>query len=116
MHQFNIDLEDAMKWVVSYHTEVQARFLDGLTRLPSWGPHMDWQVQQYVQGMANWPRGNYCWNFESGRYFGSKGMEIQKTRMVPLYRKVVPLTQDTLLCRENVAVPVVDEIIGGDVA
>ena len=112
MHQFNTDLEGAMKWVVDYHTEVETKFLDGLKRLPSWGHDVDLQVQQYVYGLANWPRCNDCWNFESGRYFGSKGKEVQKTRLVPLYPKVIPPIQDISLRRENVIVPLVDEILG----
>lgn len=96
-----------MNWVADYHTEVESRFLDGLKRLPSWGPEMDRQVQQYVYGLANWPRCNDCWNFESGRYFGSKGLEIQKSRVVPLYPKVSPAQ---ILRRENVVVPLVDEL------
>ncbi|KIJ32544.1 hypothetical protein M422DRAFT_184320 [Sphaerobolus stellatus SS14] len=95
MHQFDIELDDAMKWAVSYHTQVQTKFLDGLKRLPSWDPEMDRQIQQYFHGVAHWPRGNYCWNFESSRYFGSKGREIQKHRMIPLYPKGVSLIQDT---------------------
>ena len=111
MHQLNTDFEGAMEWVVNYHTEIETKFLDGLKRIPSWGPELDRQVQQYIYGLANFPRGNDCWNFESGRYFGSKGREIQKTRVVPLLPKVSPAHQDPSLRRENVVVLLVDSLL-----
>ena len=107
MRQFNTDFEGAIDWVVRYHKEVEAKFLDGLKRLPSWGPDMDKQVQEYIYGLAIWPRTNDCWNFESGRYFGDKGREYQKTRRVPLLPKVV---QEKALHREDVDIPLVEQL------
>ncbi|KAF8970725.1 terpenoid synthase [Flammula alnicola] len=108
MHEFNVDLDGAMQWAANYHVEVETKFLDGLKRVPSWGPEIDQQLKQYIYGLANWPRCNDCWNFESGRYFGSKGREIQKTRLVPLLPKSV--CRDNSLRRENVVVPLVDAL------
>ncbi|KAJ7110784.1 isoprenoid synthase domain-containing protein [Mycena crocata] len=105
MHQFNIDLHAAMAWVVDYHEEVETRFLDGLKRVPSFGPKVDRQLREYIEHLANWPRCNDCWNFESGRYFGNKGWEIKKTRYVPLLPKA---ELDRTLKRENVVVPLVE--------
>ena len=110
MNQLNTDFEGAMEWVVNYHTEVETKFLDGLKRIPSWGRDMDRQVQEYMTGLAGWPRCNDCWNFESGRYFGSKGREIQKTRVVPLLAKATEAHDDPTLRRENVVVPLVDAL------
>lgn len=110
MHNMSTDFEGAMKWVVEYHSEVQRKFLDGLKRVPSWGRDMDRQVQQYLYGLANWPRCNDCWNFESGRYFGNKGLEYQKTRLVPLLPKVQGTDREVHLRRENVVIPLVEEM------
>ncbi|KAF8484312.1 terpenoid synthase [Gautieria morchelliformis] len=110
MHEYNIDTNGAMAWVANRHAETETKFLDGLKRVPSWGPEMDRQVQQYLYGLANWPRCNDCWNFESGRYFGSKGPQIRKSRLVPLFPKVHAPNQDASLRRENVTVPLVDEL------
>jgi len=104
MHQFNLDLDGAMDWVVEYHQEVETRFLDGLKRVPSWGPEIDKNMEEYIYGLANWPRCNDCWNFESGRYFGKHGLEFQKTRWVPLLPKVVD-DPNAKARRENVVVP-----------
>lgn len=38
----------------------------------------------YVDGLGQWVRGNDDWTFESHRYFGDKGLEIQKTRLMTL--------------------------------
>ena len=57
-------------------------------------------MAEYLNGcLANWPRGNTCWHFESQRYFGSKGLEYQKTRWVPLLPKAKASLQAAL--REN---------------
>ncbi|KZT01823.1 terpenoid synthase [Laetiporus sulphureus 93-53] len=105
MRQFNVDLYGAMAWAVQYHEKVEAAFIDGLKRIPSWGEQIDEQVDEYVLGLANWLRANDCWSFESGRYFGNKGLEVQKTRYVPVLPKV---KQKSSLHREQVVVPLVD--------
>ena len=107
MNQFGYTLDEALKWTADYHEEVEARFLDGLKRVPSFGPDADPQLQQFIQAIAMWPRTNDCWNFESGRYFGSKGAEYKRTRLVPLLPKRV---QNPAARRENVEVPLVDDI------
>ena len=91
MHQYSYTLDEALKWTADYHDEVKTRFLDGIERLPSFGPEVDPQLQQFIQAIAIWPRANDCWNFESGRYFGSKGPEIQKTRVVPIMPKIADI-------------------------
>ncbi|KAG5734861.1 Steroid 17-alpha-hydroxylase/17,20 lyase [Termitomyces sp. T112] len=48
MHQFGIDFQGAMDWVINYHAEVEMNFLDGLKRVPSWGPKIDRQIKQYL--------------------------------------------------------------------
>ena len=108
MHQFGLNLEQATEWAVRYHERVEARFLDGLKRIPSWGKDIDEQVAEYVhRAFGNWPRASDCWNFESGRYFGSKGLEYQQTRHVPMLPKI---QQKTDLHRENVVIVIVDEL------
>ena len=105
MHQFNTDFEGAMDWVLQYHEEVETKFLDGLKRVPSFGPKVDEQIQEYITALAIWPRCNDCWNFESGRYFGDKGLEIQNTRYVQLLPK---FNSDPTLKRDQVVVPLVE--------
>ncbi|KZT29051.1 hypothetical protein NEOLEDRAFT_1128578 [Neolentinus lepideus HHB14362 ss-1] len=52
-------------------------------------PSFDGEVEaEYILHLANWLRCNDCWNFESSRSFGKKGLEIQKTHVIPLMLKV----------------------------
>lgn len=76
-----------MAWAADYHSKIEAEFINGLSELPSWGPTLDMQLKEYLNGIANWARANYCWSYESQRYFGSRGLEIEKTRLVPLLPK-----------------------------
>ncbi|KAI0089631.1 isoprenoid synthase domain-containing protein [Irpex rosettiformis] len=105
MHQFNLTLPEAMNWASERHKKFQDQFLDGLRNVPAWGKDIDDQIAVYIEHLGGWPRANYCWHFESGRYFGSKGLEIQKTRYVPLYPKRNRVTH---LHKEDIDIPIVD--------
>lgn len=114
MRQTHADFEGAIAWVVKYHSELETQFIEGLKTVPSWGDDLDCGVQLYLRGLANWPRANDCWNFESGRYFGSKGLEVQQTRLIPKLPKVEHGKSDspggTCVSRERVVVPLVEEL------
>ena len=96
MRQFEIGFDEAMDWVVKFHAEIEESFTATLKHLPSFGPDVDPHLHTYLYGLANWPRANDCWNFEGGRYFGSKGREYQRTRMVPLLPKVTKERENEL--------------------
>ncbi|KAI5998081.1 terpenoid synthase [Pisolithus albus] len=87
MFELGLDRSGAMSWAAAYHTEIEAKFINGLLRLPSWGATLDEQIKQYLNGIANWARANYCWSYEGQRYFGNRGGEIEKTRLVPILSK-----------------------------
>jgi hypothetical protein len=88
MNEKGVDLDGALNWVGAYHEGVLSRFQAQRHMLPSWGPDMDSVVDSYVERLAYWIRGHDCWSLESGRYFGSKGPEIQKHRSVTLLPRV----------------------------
>lgn len=88
MAELGLDRSGAMVWAARYHTEVQKKFTDGLAKVPSWGPSTDVLVTEYLEGMATWARANYCWCYESQRYFGTRGSEIRRTGLVTLLPKV----------------------------
>jgi len=89
MNEQKVDVQSAIDWLERYAARVHDGFLDNVTRLPSWGEDVDQRVKVYVDGLAQWVRGNDDWTFESGRYFGDKGLEVQKTRIMSL----LPRTQ-----------------------
>ncbi|KAF8172887.1 hypothetical protein BJ912DRAFT_89820 [Pholiota molesta] len=51
---------------------------------PSFVEDLDRQIAVYIDGIGQWVRGHDEWMFASGRYFGDKGPEIQKTRKVDI--------------------------------
>jgi len=91
MHQFNTDVQGAMDYIGKFHDRLAGAFLLTKDRLPSWGEPIDSQVARYVHGLGNWVRANDQWSFESQRYFGTKGLEIMKHRVV----KMLPKTRRT---------------------
>ncbi|KAG2136534.1 terpenoid synthase [Suillus bovinus] len=88
MLELDLDRGSAMAWATHYHAEIKERFIDGLAKVPSWGPSIDVLVKGYLDGIGNWARANHSWSYESQRYFATKGLEIQQTRLIPLLPKV----------------------------
>ena len=87
MYHLDTDFDGAMTWIIDLHKDIEARFHSALKLIPSFGPEIDVQVQWYIDFIANMARGIYSWSFEGGRYFGSRGLEFQRTRLVPLLAK-----------------------------
>lgn len=84
MKEQNLDIQGAIDWLEMYAADVHKGFLENVARVPSWDEDANKKVKVYVDGLAQWVRGNDDWTFESGRYFGDKGLEIQKTRIMSL--------------------------------
>ncbi|PPQ69928.1 hypothetical protein CVT26_013253 [Gymnopilus dilepis] len=84
MVEQNTDVQGAINWLEQYAAGVHAAFLDNVANMPSWGEDVDRRVKIYIDGIAQWVRGNDDWTFESGRYFGNKGLEIKKSRVMTL--------------------------------
>ncbi|KAK7048258.1 isoprenoid synthase domain-containing protein [Favolaschia claudopus] len=84
------DIAGGIQWISDYHDEIVEHFLrvreDVINKngFPSWGTDIDDQVAKYIDGLGQWIRGHDEWNFGSGRYFGARGLEIQKTRAVAI--------------------------------
>jgi len=80
-----------MNWAWNHHIGLQAKYLAGLKNLPSFGPQIDKDVKDYLDDIAVMVKGGVCWAFESRRYFGNLGLNVQQTRYVPLRPKVTPV-------------------------
>ncbi|EIW78546.1 terpenoid synthase [Coniophora puteana RWD-64-598 SS2] len=89
MHSHGLALQDAVDFVGQMCKASIDRFVADRARLPSWGPHVDAQMQVYVQGLADWIVGSLHWSFESERYFGKTGLQVKKERVVTLLPKRV---------------------------
>jgi hypothetical protein len=57
-----------------------------------------------VEGLAYWVRGSDNWSFESHRYFGTQGPEIQKTRELYMLPRVDALALRSLTHQGDVEV------------
>ncbi|KAG0694264.1 terpenoid synthase [Suillus ampliporus] len=88
MLELGLDISSAMAWAAHYHAQVQKRFIEGLTKVPLWGPSVDVPVKEFLDSIAMWARGNHSWSFEGQRYFGTRGPEIQQNRLVLVLPKV----------------------------
>lgn len=84
MNEKNFDLPRALDWVAEYHGQVLSEFQAQHRVLPSWDPIIDKKVKTYVERLCQFIRGIDCWAFETERYFGTKGREVQKRRIVTL--------------------------------
>ena len=82
MHNHGMTLQEAVDFVGDLCEKSLDRFNEDRVRLPSWGPEIDAQVQLYVQGQADWIVATLHWSFDSERYFGKKGLEVKKSRIV----------------------------------
>ncbi len=87
MNEKGVDLDGALDWVAEYHEQVLSEFQAQYRTLPSWGPATDLKIKTYIERLACFIRGIDCWAFETERYFGTKGREIQKQRIVDLLPK-----------------------------
>ncbi|KAH9976471.1 terpenoid synthase [Russula compacta] len=88
MNEKGVDLDGALNWIMVTYEQVLSKFEAQSCTLPSWGPTVDAAVNNYIERMSFWIRGHDCWSFESERYFGTKGVEIQRLRVMPLLPKV----------------------------
>jgi len=84
MRHHGMALQEAVDFVGDLSKQSIDRFTEDWARLPSWGPEIDAQVQVYVQGLADWITGSLHWSFDSERYFGRKGGQIKKDRIMVL--------------------------------
>lgn len=87
MYRKRLGLQEAVHWIGSWHDQVVRDFMEARANLPSWGPEIDTQVARYVEALEYTVRGVDAWSFETQRYFGTRGPEVQRTLelyMLPL--------------------------------
>ena len=85
--QYNVRLEEAARRMCQMHKVAAEKMLYLLDHLPYFPAEHEKDLRAYLFELRFWVRAGVCWSFESERYFGDKGPEIQSTRLVPLRRK-----------------------------
>jgi len=87
MHQLHLHPHAALLHISELHSSLIWEFVETAKDAPRRGSPLDLQVAMYIDGLANWVRANASWSFETKRYFGEEGIEVQKTRIVDLLPK-----------------------------
>ncbi|KAF5375474.1 hypothetical protein D9757_009970 [Collybiopsis confluens] len=80
-------LQSASNHVGDLCHQATKSFVETSKNLPSWGPEIDDMVRRYIKGLEDWIIGairSVHWSFETQRYFGNKGLEVKRTRVVAL--------------------------------
>lgn len=83
-----LDVQGAVDWAGSKHADMVKRFNKLFDEIPSYGDSIDKDVKAYMNGIAHWTGGNVQWSYESGRYFGNRGLEVMETRSLRLSPKL----------------------------
>lgn len=91
IQHLGLDLDAAIQWISEYHDTCLAEFdlifdeaIHHQNGFPSWGEDSDRQLVEYIGILADLIRGNYEWSFGTQRYFGSKALEVKRTRKVTI--------------------------------
>lgn len=90
MREKGLDILGAVEWLVAEHSKVAGRFCalwNELATLEFGSAELDDAFGAYLDNLANWPRANMCWCYESGRYFGSDGARVKLEGVVKLERR-----------------------------
>ncbi|KAF5350098.1 hypothetical protein D9756_009238 [Leucocoprinus leucothites] len=104
IQEHKLDVPAAMEWLENFGKHRVATFLSGIDELPSWGPEVDADVQRYIENMGYLVRGADAWSYESERYWGEKGQEVQTTRIVTLFPEE---SQEGLMTKEELKAAIV---------
>jgi hypothetical protein len=88
MHEHSLGLQDALDWLDGYAKKTIAKFLADRANLPSFGSaDIDASVVEYIDRMARCVRGYDSWSYETVRYYGDRGLEVQQSRKITLMPK-----------------------------
>ena len=104
MHEKRLDLDGALVWLAEEHQRQVDLALDlwpQALALRLGTPEVAKNLAFYVDHLMGWPLGCECYSFESSRYFGDEGLQVQKNRVVELLPRkgdanTLSLTTDTV--------------------
>ncbi|KAI0675633.1 terpenoid synthase [Trametes maxima] len=87
MQEKRLTVDEALRWLSNEHRQRADRFFalwPEVAALDFGSQEVDSAFQLYLDHLANWPRANECWSYESGRYFGGDGARVKLERVVEL--------------------------------
>ncbi|ETR98646.1 terpenoid synthase [Trichoderma reesei RUT C-30] len=80
----NLSDQEAMDKIGRMLDACYESWYNAMDELPVWGAGIDQEVRRYLVVCRNVGLGNLHWSFRSGRYFGTSGEEVRKTRILTL--------------------------------
>ncbi|KAL1938253.1 hypothetical protein VTO73DRAFT_11897 [Trametes versicolor] len=87
MNEKQIDVDAAVEWLAAEHAKRVDEFFvlwPQASAMSFGSDELNQAVATYLDHLVNWPRGDECWSFESGRYFGKDGARVKKERVIEL--------------------------------
>ncbi|KAL5638998.1 hypothetical protein ACGC1H_003389 [Rhizoctonia solani] len=91
MHHNNLRLEEAIDFVNRLTKSRLDEYVETKAKLSSFGPGLDEQVTQYIQGIEYCVQGFIDWTFMTPRYFGNEAAKVKETGIVNI---MAPITLD----------------------
>ena len=108
MHEHHLDRHGATQWLFDRVAALEHQYSRLVRRLDDIGigPAQGGELKEYFNHLGQLRRACYDWSFECPRYFGARGEEFAKTKLVP----IIPQQQrDKQLTREKVEVLLIEE-------
>ncbi|KAL4256103.1 Terpene synthase [Pleurotus pulmonarius] len=84
IQQFRMNIQDAMDYIENLINRLVDQFLEQWSHIPVFSGPVDAEIRAYCNMLGIWVRGNDSWSFESERYFGERGPEVQTSRTIRL--------------------------------
>ncbi|KAI0642058.1 terpenoid synthase [Trametes meyenii] len=102
MRERRLAVDEALRWLSGEHRQRMDRFFvlwPEVAALEFGSQEVDRAFKLYLDHLANWPRANECWSYESGRYFGENGARVKLERVVELKGQGYPQSYPTQLAQ-----------------
>ncbi|CAE6511776.1 unnamed protein product [Rhizoctonia solani] len=92
MEHKKLNLEGAIEFVNQLTRDRLDEYVAAKAKLPSFGPAVDKQVAQYIQGIEYCVQGFIDWTFRTPRYFGSvdEATKVKETGVVNIMAPIAP--------------------------
>ena len=84
MNEKGLSLQEAINYIAGAYKESGDIINEYRKRIKSYGPKVDEDIQQYIEGMQQWVFGNLEWSFRIVRYFGKYSEEVRRTGVIDL--------------------------------
>ncbi|KAJ5713106.1 uncharacterized protein N7483_010287 [Penicillium malachiteum] len=82
-HQ-GLSLQQAMNQIGVLLNDCYRRWYTSLAEMPIYGESVDRELARYIEGCRIIALGNLHWSYATGRYLGTQGVQVRKTRVISI--------------------------------